>query len=505
MTQLAEQKKSYGQILKSTTIIGGSSVIEIFLRIIQAKAMAVLLGPAGVGLIGLYSSMVGLVGKIAGMGIDTSGVRQIAEAAGSGDEMRIARTTLTLSRVAVCMGVAGMLVLLLFRKPICQVTFGNTEHVNAVALLSVTILLATISGGQAARIQGLRRIGDLARLKIWGAFFGMLSSIPLVYFFGEVGIAPFLVVVSIMGLLASWWYARKIPISKILMSWREITSEAGALLRLGMIFMATGLITLGTLYCIRVIVLRQLGLEAVGLFQASSALASVYVSFILSAMAADFFPRLSAVANDNVSCNRMVNEQTEIGLLLAVPGILATLTFAPYVIEIFYSTQFSPAVDILRWSILGVLLRVASWPMGFILLAKGKGNIFLCTELSGNIVVIGLVLVLIHYFGLPGTGMAFFGLFVFYWVLIFAVVQRLSGFSWSTANRRLVVMIVPAVTVVFLSVQLLPGVWGTLVGAIVTLLLGIYFLNLLRIAIGPEKLKEVFVQIKKRLHLPTLQ
>ena len=88
-------------------------------------------------------------------------------------------------------------------------------------------------------------------------------------------------------------------------------------------------------------------------------------------MGADFFPRLTAVAQDNSECNRLVNEQAEVGLLLAGPGVLGTLTFAPLVIQLFYSARFGPAVEILRWICLGMMLRVASWPMGYILLAKG--------------------------------------------------------------------------------------------------------------------------------------
>jgi PST family polysaccharide transporter len=197
----------------------------------------------------------------------------------------------------------------------------------------------------------------------------------------------------------------------------------------------------------------------------------------------------------------MVNEQAEVSLLLAVPGILATLTFAPYIIQIFYSATFAPAMDILRWGILGILLRVASWPLGFILLAKGRGKIFFCTELACNIVHIGLVLVLLDYFGLPGTGMAFFGLYVFCWILIFAVVRRLSGFSLSTANRRLVVLIAPAITMVFLSVYLLPSAWGTAVGATVTLAMGCYCLNALRTAVGRDKIQEAVSRLKSRIRL----
>src|ERR1700754_2120152 len=81
-------QQSYLQILKTTALIGGSSVITILFSIVRNKAMAVLLGPQGVGLLGLFNSIADLAQTIAGMGIQDSGVRQIAEAAGSGDAQR---------------------------------------------------------------------------------------------------------------------------------------------------------------------------------------------------------------------------------------------------------------------------------------------------------------------------------------------------------------------------------------------------------------------------------
>ena len=71
-----------------------------------------------------------------------------------------------------------------------------------------------------------------------------------------------------------------------------------------------------------------------------------------------------------------LNEQAEVGLLLAGPGIIGTLTFAPLVVTLFSFAKFGPAVEPLRWMCLGMLLRVASWPMGFILMAKGARKVF---------------------------------------------------------------------------------------------------------------------------------
>src|SRR4051794_23910135 len=90
------EKQTYAQILKSTALIGGSSVANIGFGIIRNKAMAVWLGPGGVGLMGLYGSIADLTFNLAGMGVQSSGVRQIAEALGSGRAERVARTATVL-------------------------------------------------------------------------------------------------------------------------------------------------------------------------------------------------------------------------------------------------------------------------------------------------------------------------------------------------------------------------------------------------------------------------
>ena len=53
-----------------------------------------------------------------------------------------------------------------------------------------------------------------------------------------------------------------------------------------------------------------------------------------------------------------MNEQTLVSLLLAGPGVIATIIFAPLIITLFYSPEFYEAVEVLRWICLGVAMRV---------------------------------------------------------------------------------------------------------------------------------------------------
>jgi PST family polysaccharide transporter len=478
-------KHSYGQILKSSALIGGSSVLSIGFRIVRTKAVAVILGPTGVGLLGVFDSISDLTRTVAGLGINTSGVRQIAEAVGTGDSAHLARTVKTLRRVAFYSGAVGALLLLIFSRPVALLTFGNDQHVGAVAMLALAVFFADVSQGQAALVQGMRRITDLARMNVLGAFYGTVFSIPIIYFYREQGIVPSLVCVAGMSILTSWWYARKIQVERVAMHWREMLSQTSALLKLGIVFMLTGLMTMGTTYLLRIILLRSpwpaplTGIEAAGFYQAAYGVGYLYINFIIQAMGADFYPRLTAVANDHLESNRLVNEQAEVGLLLAVPGVIATLTFAPLVLQVFYSAKFGPAVEILRWICLGMLLRVASWPMGFVLLAKGERKIFFWVELCSNLIYLALIWAGMKTFGLQGTGVAFFSLYVITTIGLYLIVRRLSGFSVSPANRKLGSLFVPLLAIVFASWYLLPRPAILVLGGAATCFSGIFSLKIL--------------------------
>ncbi len=99
-----------------------------------------------------------------------------------------------------------------------------------------------------------------------------------------------------------------------------------------------------------------------------------YIGFVLGAMGTDYYPRLTAVIHDHTSVNRIVNEQTEVALLLATPVLLAMLGLAPWVITLLYSDQFGEAVETLRWQVLGDLFEGRELATGIHPVGGGLGQ-----------------------------------------------------------------------------------------------------------------------------------
>lgn len=492
------ENQTYGQILKSSALIGGSSLLNIGTRIIRTKAMAMLLGPTGFGLLSVYSSIADFAISIAGLGVNSSGVRQIAEAVGSGEVCRIARTATVLRKTSILLGVFGSLMMAVLSHQVSILTFGTSQHAAEVVLLSLVVLFSIVSAGQGALIQGMRRISDLAKIGVLGAIWNTIITIPLVYFMGDKGIVPSIVGVAGMGIITTWWYSRKVQIRPPAMTVSAVREEAGAILKLGLAFMVSGLLMSGAAYAVRTMVLRTVGLEAAGLYQSAWALGGLYIGFILGAMGADFYPRLTAVAKDNDECNRLVNEQAHVGLLLAGPGVLATLTFAPLVLELFYSARFDGASDILRWFCLGMTLRVINWPMGFIVVAKGEQTIFILIDLCWTVVNVVLSWICLKYFGLIGTGIAFFGSYVFHGFMVYPIVRRLSGFSWSTANMKTGLFFMSLIAAVFAGVYLFPPLIAVGLGIVAVLVSTIYstraLVSLIPLGCIPLPILKVFVK-----------
>lgn len=126
---------SHREIFRSSAIIGGATVINIVIGIVKVKVLAVLLGPAGVGLMGLYQNIVGLASTLAGCGLGNSGVRQLAASAGEEATLAIVRRALWLANLVL--GLAGMALLWLLREPVAQWVFGDATHVGDVGWLGL--------------------------------------------------------------------------------------------------------------------------------------------------------------------------------------------------------------------------------------------------------------------------------------------------------------------------------------------------------------------------------
>jgi len=135
-----------------------------------------------------------------------------------------------------------------------------------------------------------------------------------------------------------------------------------------------------------------------------------------------------------------VNEQTEIGILLALPGLLGTLTFAPWLMHVLYSEKFVPGACMLPWFVVGVFGQLISWPLGMIFMAKGAAGWMFATRTHGNLVQLGLTIWFLLMFGLVGVSWAFAASICTQMAVVYLLAKHLWRFRWSSSALRLIII-----------------------------------------------------------------
>ena len=489
---------SYIKILKSSILMGGSSAFSILIGFGRTKIYAVFLGPQGIALVGLLTSIADLGHCIAGLGINNSGVRRIAEAAATGDESQVALTASVLRKLSTTLATLGALVIILGSGPIARMTFGVDGHQVAVACISIAVFLRLIASSRDALIMGTRRIGSLAKMSMSGSFLGSLTSLPFIIWLGVDGIVPAIISGTTASFAVSWWFSKKIRLPRVAVTLETLRTEVPGMLKLGVVLMGSTLLSLATIYVLRLIIIKQVGLEAGGLYQAAATLGTLYVGFILNSMGADFLPRLMQAIKSPDTFNRLVNEQLEIVALLAPPGIIGTITFAPLVIQIFYSSKFFAAVPILSWITLGLLLRITAWALDYVVLAQGRQFIYFFRELGLAAVQIILTWIGVFMYGIKGAGIAMAAYFAIHAFTSLALARHITGFRLSRKYLIILSIMAPAVAGSFAVRQFAPPIIAYLVGSTLVIATGAYtFRHALRFILDEKSDNKVMKYIGK--------
>ena len=409
-----DQKESYKEVFKVTTLFGGVQVFSILISLIRSKIIAVLLGEAGMGIITMFQQPLGIVGLLSEMGLGTSSIRDITKAKTEGDKNKISKTIKTVKRWILVTGLCGALVFIVLSPLFSRFMGQGSNYTWAFAFLSIAILFSTLSSGQTAILRGLRRLKDTAKAGIMGSGFGLIISLPLYYFYGLKGIVPSLIITSVTTLLASWYFSRKVKLAPVAISYKESFFQGREMIKLGFIITTTSLISQFVTYIFTLYLNNQEGIEVVAWYNAGWAMTNQYIGLIFTAMTVDYFPRLVSLQSDHNKMSQAVNEQAEIAILIVAPLMLLFTSFLPVIIKIVYRESFLPIIVFAQWMILGMMLKTASWALSYIIVAKGDNRLFFFTEISASIVVLLLNIGAYTLFGLMGVGITFVILYSLY-------------------------------------------------------------------------------------------
>ncbi|MFC6098069.1 O-antigen translocase [Flavobacterium qiangtangense] len=461
---MSQNQSSYRQIFKATSIFGGVQVFNIIISIIRSKIVATLLGPAGMGISGLLVATTSLIGSFTNFGLGTSAIRDIAVANETDNPKKIARVVSVFRKLVWITGFLGMASTIILAPYLSEITFGNKDYTLGFVFLSSTLLFTQLISGQDVLLQGMRKLSQLAKANMYGAFLGLLTSFPLYYVYGIKGIIPAIILSSLVTLAVTWYFARQIKTEPSSISLKQSIAEGRPMLRMGFMLSISGLITMGVSYIVRIYISNTGGLTDVGLYNAGFAIIGTYVGLVFTAMATDYYPRLTGVAQDNQKVSEVVNHQAEIALLILSPILCIFLVFINWVVVLLYSSEFLAVSGMVYWAALGMYFKAASWSIGFIILAKGDSKLFFWSELLANFYILIFGILGYKYLGLDGLGISFMLTYIVYLIQIYMLGRKRYQFKFTKSFYKVFVVQLILGLLCFFTVRYIVSPWAYLIG-----------------------------------------
>lgn len=412
--------------LRATAILSSGTVVKIAAGLVVAKAWAVLVGPAGVGSLGLMQSLVGLVAIAAGAGVGTGVVRLGAAALGHGERAEvdaIIRAALVLSTVGAALAALAVVV---FRDPLGRTLLGSSLVFGDAVWLGAGVGLTLLTATQLGILNAHQRVGALARATIWGSLGAATVGILVLWQMRSGGLVQAYVAGLLVTLAASTWeLARSLGRPARPIARAAVQAAARRLLRFGVPFTASTVVGTGVTLALPIVVLHVLDIQAVGMYRAALTVTAGYLGFLIASMGQDYYPRLSAAADSDVS--RIVNEQLRLVLLVGAPVILVAQAASVWIVPIIYAPSFAPAVRVLEWQLTGELFRFWSFGFAFVILARNSSALYFAIEAIGGALLFvgtwaGLTLL-----GLVGSGIGFMMAYIGYAGVVWIIVRRTSG------------------------------------------------------------------------------
>lgn len=406
---------------------GASSVVILFLNMASIKVVAMLLGPAGVGLFTLIRQTVLALGSVS-QGGQTALVQGITSKSGE-DRDAYVRSVFWLFLLGTFFTV---LLIEIFASTIAELLVGNKvdDFTSVIKWIALPVVLLNIHIYLKGILNGFRAIGRLALVEVFGPFAMIILIYPVCILAGKGDTLAFIWLLSVVQLvmvLPSFLIAYRngwlLPITRKTFSCIDRKSARHFFSMAGTIFV-TAMLGAVVLLVVRGMIIRNTNLSEAGMFDLAWALSGSYVMLLLSSFGTYYLPTLNgaAGASDKADLIRLVSR---VAVLLMVPMIIGVVLLKPLLVELLYSAEFLPSLELVRWMLIGDYFKITSWVLAIPALAKLDMKTYFWTETFWYVGFMLLSALSIFGFGqLQGIGIAFTVLYLCLVIYYAMYVQR---------------------------------------------------------------------------------
>ena len=408
-------------LIKTSVLTGISTVIKLVSAFVINKVIAIYIGPAGLAIVGQLQSFTSIITTFSNGAISSGIVKYTAEYQDIEEKKKIFSSSIVIS--LICSLIISIF-LFGFSDYLSELILKDIQYSSVFIIFGATIFLFALNMVLISILNGQKEIKKYVLVNIAGSIFSLVFTSILIMQLNLMGALYAMVLnqsvmffVTLAFVIKSSWF--KLEYFK-----QGLDKESlSKLSKYSLMAIVSALTVPVSHLIIREYIGENLGWDSAGYWQGIWYISTMYLMLVTTTLGVYYLPRLSEI-QDNKELRKEIFSGYKIIMPIVILASLIIFLLKEYVILIAFSKDFMPMMELFAWQLMGDVIKIASWLLAYLMLAKAMTKVFIYTEVLFSALFVGLSILFVDKFGLVGITYAYALNYLLYLVMMIFIFRK---------------------------------------------------------------------------------
>ena len=411
-------------LIKTSVLTGISTVIKLVSAFVINKVIALYIGPSGLAIVGQLQNFTSIITTFSNGAISSGIVKYTAEYQDIEEKKKIFSSSIVIS--LICSLIISIF-LFTFSGYLSELILKDIQYSSVFIIFGATIFLFALNMVLISILNGQKEIKKYVLVNIAGSIFSLVFTSVLIMQLNLKGALYAMVLnqsvvffVTLAFVLKSSWF-------KLEYFLKGLDKESlSKLSKYSLMAIVSALTVPVSHLIIREYIGENLGWDSAGYWQGIWYISTMYLLLVTTTLSVYYLPRLSEI-QDNKELRKEIFSGYKIIMPIVIVASLVIFLLKEYVVLIAFSKNFMPMIDLFAWQLIGDVIKIASWLLAYLMLAKAMTKTYISLEILGSLSFVLLSIYFVDNYGLVGITYAYalnYFLYMFVMIYIFRKVVR---------------------------------------------------------------------------------
>lgn len=399
-------------IVKVFSLNAVATFVRMLAGLISVKVIAVIIGPAGVALLGQLKNFETILIGLANGGINNGITKYVSEYKEDEQKTKLYISN-ALKITLICTAIIAV-ILIFGSYYLSKAILLSADYSYVFIVFGFTIILYSLNTVLISIINGYKQFKKYVVVNICGTLFGLVYSVILVFLWELPGALINAVTYQSIVFFVTLWLCRDLPWMKKEYFAEKLDKEVVKK------YFNYSLMTLTTLALVPVsrmflrgYVISEISATEAGIWEGMNNISTMYLNVLVSSLSIYYLPRMSELSTPKELHNELFHCYKFVIPILFVLGV-AIFLLRDFIIWFLFTPEFESMRNIFSWQLIGDFFKMCSWLLAYIMVAKAKTKAYITTEVVFTLLYLVFAFVLLKLNGIVGLVQGYLVNYVLY-------------------------------------------------------------------------------------------